>query len=135
MLAVALHHLHALWLAIWGAMLVYLARAEAWRVAGGRPHAFASAMDQLFASPLAAYLGARSYSVYLVHMPMMMLVAWVMTDKLTLAETPARILVGAGTVLTTLVASDLLYRLVERPMITLGARLATRRPAAIQAAE
>jgi peptidoglycan/LPS O-acetylase OafA/YrhL len=66
---------------------------------------------------------------------MMMLVAWVMTDKLTLAETPARILVGAGTVLTTLVASDLLYRLVERPMITLGARLAARRPAAIQAAE
>jgi peptidoglycan/LPS O-acetylase OafA/YrhL len=92
-------------------------------------------MDKLFASPLAAYLGARSYSVYLVHMPMMMLVAWVMTDKLTLAETPARILVGAGTVLTTLVASDLLYRLVERPMITLGARLAARRPAAIQAAE
>jgi peptidoglycan/LPS O-acetylase OafA/YrhL len=38
-------------------------------------------------------------------------------------------------VLTTLVASDLLYRLVERPMITLGARLAARRPAAIQAAE
>jgi peptidoglycan/LPS O-acetylase OafA/YrhL len=135
LLALGVIYRDALWLAIWGAMLVYLARAEAWRVAGGRPHAIASAMDKLFASPLAAYLGARSYSVYLVHMPMMMLVAWVMTDKLTLAETPARILVGAGTVLTTLVASDLLYRLVERPMITLGARLAARRPAAIQAAE
>ena len=135
LLALGVIYRDALWLAIWGAMLVYLARAEAWRVAGGRPHAIASAMDKLFASPLAAYLGARSYSVYLVHMPMMMLVAWVMTDKLTLTETPARILVGAGTVLTTLVASDLLYRLVERPMITLGARLAARRPAAIQAAE
>ena len=135
LLALGVIYRDALWLAIWGAMLVYLARAEAWRVAGGRPHAIASAMDKLFASPLAAYLGARSYSVYLVHIPMMMLVAWVMTDKLTLAETPARILVGAGTVLTTLVASDLLYRLVERPMITLGARLAAHRPAAIQAAE
>lgn len=61
-------------------------------------------------------------------MPMMMLVTWVITDKLALAETAARILVGAGTVLTTLVASDLLYRLVERPMITLGARPAGRHP-------
>ena len=135
LLALGVIYRDALWLAIWGAMLLYLARAGAWRSPAGRPHALAAIMDRLFASPLATYLGARSYSVYLVHMPMMMLVAWVMTDKLALAETPARILVGTGTVLVTLLVSDLLYRFVERPMITLGARLAGRRPVAIQAAE
>ena len=92
-------------------------------------------MDKLFASPIAAYLGARSYSVYLVHMPMMMLVAWLMTGTLALAETNARIMVGVGTVLATLAASDLLYRFVERPMIALGARLARRRATVLQAAE
>jgi peptidoglycan/LPS O-acetylase OafA/YrhL len=40
-----------------------------------------------------------------------------------------------GTVLATLAASDLLYRFDERPMIALGARLARRRPTALQAAE
>jgi peptidoglycan/LPS O-acetylase OafA/YrhL len=68
-------------------------------------------------------------------MPMMMLVAWLMTGTLALAETNARIMVGVGTVLATLAASDLLYRFVERPMIALGARLARRRPTALQAAE
>jgi peptidoglycan/LPS O-acetylase OafA/YrhL len=135
LLALGVIYRDALWLAIWGAMILYLARAEAWRSPAGQPHALAAIMDRLFASPPATYLGARSYSVYLVHMPVMMLVAWVVTDKLALAETPARILIGAGTVLVTLLASDLLYRFVERPMIALGARLAGRRPAAIQAAE
>jgi peptidoglycan/LPS O-acetylase OafA/YrhL len=135
LLALGVIYREALWLAIWGAMLVYLARAEAWRSPADQPHPITVVMDRLFASPLAIYLGARSYSVYLVHMPMMMLVAWTMTSNLALADTPARILVGVGTVLATLITSDLLYRFVERPMITLGARLAGRRPAAMQAAE
>lgn len=135
LLALGVIYRDALWLAIWAAMLVYLARAEGWRSTTGQPHPIAAAMDKLFASPIAAYLGARSYSVYLVHMPMMMLVAWLMTGNLALAETPARIMVGVGTVLATLAASDLLYRFVERPMIALGARLARRRPTVLQAAE
>jgi len=135
LLALGVIYRDALWLAIWGAMLVYLARAEAWRSPADQPHPITVVMDRLFASPLAIYLGARSYSVYLVHMPMMMLVAWAMTNNLALTDTPARILVGVGTVLATLITSDLLYRFVERPMITLGARLAGRRPAAMQAAE
>ncbi len=135
LLALGVIYRDVLWLAIWASALVYLARAEAWRSPDGRPHGIAATMDGLFASPMAVYLGARSYSVYLVHMPMMMLVAWAMTEHLALAETPARVLVGVGTVLATLAASDVLYRFVERPMIALGARLAGRRPAAILPAE
>jgi len=135
LLALGVIYRDALWLAIWGAMLVYLARAEAWRSPADQPHPITVVMDRLFASPLAIYLGARSYSVYLVHMPMMMLVAWAMTNNLALTDTPARILVGVGTVLATLITSDVLYRFVERPMITLGARLAGRRTSAMQAAE
>jgi peptidoglycan/LPS O-acetylase OafA/YrhL len=139
LLALGVIYRDVLWLSIWAAALVYLARSDAWRIAQGRPHWIAATMDKLFASPLAVYLGARSYSVYLVHMPMMMLVAWLMTENVTLAETPARLVVMGGALLATLVVSDVLYRLVERPMIALGskaaARLARRRQPAMQPAE
>lgn len=130
LLALGVIYPDVLWLALWCAALIYLARREAWRSPAGQAHPVAALMDRLLASRVAAYLGARSYSVYLVHMPMMMLVGWLVTRHLTLEEIPARILLALGTVLATLAASDVLYRLVERPMIALGARLVRPRAAA-----
>ncbi|MEY2758305.1 MAG: hypothetical protein RIR33_2083 [Pseudomonadota bacterium] len=130
LLALGVIYRDVLWLALWCAALIYLARSEAWRSPDGQAHPVAAVMDRLLASRAAAYLGARSYSVYLVHMPMMMLVGWLMTRHLTLEETPARMLLALGTVLATLAASDILHRLVERPMIALGARLVRPRAAA-----
>jgi peptidoglycan/LPS O-acetylase OafA/YrhL len=113
-----------LWLGVWTSALVYLARAEAWRSRSGKRHWLGAAMDTMFASPMAVYLGARSYSVYLVHFPFILLNTWLLTTYADLAETPERIALVVSVLFATLVASDLLYRIVERPMIKLGARLA-----------
>lgn len=118
-----------LWLGVWTSALVYLARREAWRFDDGRAHWLGALMDKMFASPVAAYLGARSYSVYLVHVPIIMLGSWLLTTYADLAGTPERIALAAGVLFGTLLVSDLLYRFVERPMITLGAWLAARLPA------
>jgi peptidoglycan/LPS O-acetylase OafA/YrhL len=124
-----------LWLGFWTSALVYLARNDAWRSKSGKRHWLGAIMDAMLASPLAVYLGARSYSVYLVHLPLILLVMWAQTTYLPdLAQTPARIALALGVLVGTLVVSDVLYRTVERPMIKLGARLAGARAAKSAAA-
>jgi len=135
LLSVGLIYRDCLWLAIWGVMLVCLARSEAWRK-DSAPGAFiAAGMDRLLGSPLAVYLGARSYSVYPVHMPVMMAAAWLIVQRPELESLQVRLLLAIATILATLLVSDFLYRCVERPMIALGRRLAHPRPSSLRPPE
>ena len=126
----------ALWLIIWGGVLIYLLRAEAWSAsAAGRR--IAAIMKGMFASSLATYLGARSYSVYMVHFPIIMAMTSLIAPRWRLDQTGFFFALMLAVLPTTLLASELLYRLVERPMIALGARLAgeSRPKSVAQAAE
>lgn len=60
-------------------------------------------------APVMQWLGSRSFSLYLVHLPVVASVA------LLLGAEPPLVLVLAGTVLVTLPLTEVFYRLVERP--------------------
>jgi len=116
-------------LAIWASVLAYLARREAW-AASPAGRWLAGAMDGLFASPVAQWFGARSYAVYLVHFPIVMAVSLPLLREVQ-GGAGVRFLAFAAVVIPlTLLASEILHRLVERPCIALGARLARGAPGA-----
>ncbi|MES1201610.1 MAG: acyltransferase [Pseudomonadota bacterium] len=83
----------------------------------------------LFASWLPTTLGARSYSVYVLHMPLLDILLYVLPLS-RLTQVQAFMLLVPSLIIVTLIASELMYRFVEKPMIKLGAQLATPRLAA-----
>ena len=112
-----------MFLAIWLSVLAYLARREAWAAspAGRR---LSGVMDVMFASRLAQWFGARSYAVYLVHFPIIMGVSLPILRDVP-GGTGLHFLAFFGAVIPlTLLAAELMHRLVELPFIALGARLA-----------
>lgn len=112
-----------MFLAIWLCVLAYLARREAW-AASPSGRRLAGVMDTLFASPVAQWFGARSYAVYLVHFPIIMALSLpILRDVQGGAGLQFLAFIGAVIPLTVIVA-ELMHRLVERPFIALGARLA-----------
>ena len=116
-----------MFLAIWLCVLAYLARREAWAAspAGRR---LANAMDVMFASRVAQWFGARSYAVYLVHFPIIMALSPPILRDVH-GGTGLQFLAFLGAVIPlTLLAAELMHRLVERPFIALGARLARGGP-------
>ena len=85
-------------------------------------------MDAMFASRLAQWFGARSYAVYLVHFPIIMALSLPILRDVH-GGTGLQFLAFLGAVVPfTLLAAELMHRLVERPFITLGARLARIAP-------
>ena len=89
--------------------------------------AFARVYRRALESPAAAYLGSRSYSVYLCHLPIIAVCHSLWLDLFPTALRAATFLgVAAMAVPLTLIAADLLYRGIERPGIALGSRLARR---------
>lgn len=87
-------------------------------------------LDVFAQSPLAVSMGARSYAVYLVHWPVTQGVAWLVLPLGAFSQYEALALIGAPTFLLTFLGAEVLHRCVERPMIRVGASLASRRPAA-----
>ncbi|HWA01152.1 MAG TPA: acyltransferase [Caulobacterales bacterium] len=103
-------------LGIWAALLIFMARDES------KATAVSACARVVLQSPLATALGARSYSVYIIHVPIMLIILSLLpTETLTRAQT--MLVLGPFTILCVLLLSELLYRLLERPMIRLGARL------------
>ncbi len=84
---------------------------------------FRKMASKLLASKTAMAAGARSYSVYVIHIPIMNLLVYLMPlDRLNQWE--ALIILTLAATGLTVIASELLYRYVEQPTIRLGARLA-----------
>jgi peptidoglycan/LPS O-acetylase OafA/YrhL len=75
--------------------------------------------DAAMSHAVPAWLGRVSYSLYLVHMPVLYTMMHLFWGKLPL------IVLLAFAVLVALLVSELTYRFVERPAISLGRRLAS----------
>ncbi|HVO02356.1 MAG TPA: acyltransferase [Candidatus Cybelea sp.] len=73
-------------------------------------------------SKVARWAGSRSYSVYLVHEPILMLASWMAIAQMHLGFVGTFLLVSAMTIGVTLLASEALYRYVEKPCIDFGKR-------------
>ena len=69
--------------------------------------------------PVAGWVGARSYSIYLWHWPVILLVA---LDNPSAPGTMSHLLTRLWCVLVTLALADLTFRFVETPFRTLGFR-------------
>jgi len=69
--------------------------------------------------PAASWVGARSYSIYLWHWPVILLVA---LDNPSAPGTTSHLLTRLWCVLVTLALADLTFRFVETPFRTLGFR-------------
>lgn len=75
----------------------------------------------LLSSRLAVYFGSRSYSIYLSHLPIVMaLHAFWFYRVPTMGRAETLVVVGATSMLATVLASEILYRLIEKPGIRLG---------------
>jgi peptidoglycan/LPS O-acetylase OafA/YrhL len=119
-----------LWLSVWLCLLAFIVNEARWR--GVLPTAMRLALTSRFAG----YFGARSYAIYVLHLPIIQLTASMLTERFALTQPQlfwALIIVVPP---IAILAADLLHRFVERPMIRLGAKLATPRvpPTQIQPA-
>ena len=92
----------------WLGLLLYLRSDSEWAPLDGR---------------IARWFGARSYAVYILHQPIILLAAWLAWGPLALPTRPAIAATAAMAIASVLVASELVYRWVERPAIRLGKRL------------
>jgi peptidoglycan/LPS O-acetylase OafA/YrhL len=78
-----------------------------------------TALQRVARHPGATWVGARSYSIYLWHWPVILLVA---LDNPSAPGTVSHLLTRLWCVLVTLALADLTYRFVEGPFRTLGFR-------------
>ncbi|GAA2150078.1 peptidoglycan/LPS O-acetylase OafA/YrhL [Humibacillus xanthopallidus] len=78
-----------------------------------------TAVQRLARHPVATWVGARSYSIYLWHWPVILLVA---LDNPSAPGTISHLLTRLWCVVVTLALADLTYRFVEGPFRTLGFR-------------
>lgn len=78
-----------------------------------------TALQRVVRHPAASWVGARSYSIYLWHWPVLLLVA---LDNPSAPGTMSHLLTRVWCVLVTLALADLTYRFVEAPFRSLGFR-------------
>lgn len=109
----------ALFVALWLAMVPYLAMQ---RPADGVSRPIERIMHAMFDSRIARWLGQRSYTTYLIHLPVAQAIIWVCARYSFGYWTSVGIL-AAGTIAVTLIASAMIHRWIERPGIALGRRL------------
>jgi len=83
-----------------------------------------TALQRISRHPAATWVGARSYSIYLWHWPVILLVA---LDNPSAPGTLSHVLTRVWCVVVTVALADLTYRFVEGPFRTLGFRGVGRR--------
>jgi peptidoglycan/LPS O-acetylase OafA/YrhL len=110
----------ARWLAIWVAFFSFVLYAESWT----SPR-LTSVGKAMFQSRPALFLGARSYSVFLLHLPIIQLMTWAIVTRGEVSKFELFLGLAVLVPLVTLITSEMLFRCVERPMIRIGARLAS----------
>jgi peptidoglycan/LPS O-acetylase OafA/YrhL len=114
-----------LWLAVWVALISYFVNREAWLEAGNR--LIVKVIEVTLESPVARYLGARSYSVYLLHTAVIQLAIWSVSAVWpNLSRGQLFVAVFAIAPIAILIFSDLLYRCLEHPLTVFGGQLASR---------
>jgi peptidoglycan/LPS O-acetylase OafA/YrhL len=84
---------------------------------------FDRVFNAAFNSTPARYLGVRSYSTYLIHEPIIHSVVFLCVKRFGLGQVPTLCVTLPVTIALTLMASVVLYRLVEAPAIAFGKRL------------
>ena len=107
---------------MWAAFVAWLRTAPAISEAGSPVDAV---LNAAFNSKTARYLGTRSYSTYLIHEPIIHTVVFICIKYFALGLLPTLFITLPVTVASTLIASAVLYRVVESPAIALGKRLFT----------
>ena len=85
-------------------------------------HAFSLA----FISKPAQWIGARSYSIYIIHSPILGIASWALLRFYPFSRLEALGILTLVVVPLTIIASDIIYRYIEIPGIALGKRLAAR---------
>ena len=95
---------------VWVALIAYIRSDCEWTLLDGR---------------VARYFGARSYSVYVLHSPIILLSGWCAWRLFDLPTRPAIVVTAIGTAAGVALATELVYRWVERPAILFGRRLST----------
>jgi peptidoglycan/LPS O-acetylase OafA/YrhL len=110
-------------LGVWIAFVAFLARPASANIL---LNGLAKTVSALLASWLPRTLGERSYSVYVIHMPILELLLFVLPLH-ALTQIQAFALITPLAIILTLIASELMHRFVERPMIKMGAQLAAPR--------
>ena len=105
-------------LLIWFALILYLQSPTRWAV-----------LDSKFARAA----GDRSYSVYILHMPILLTATWCTWAGMTAQRWEAVLAASTATIVLTFAAAEIIYRYVERPAIRWGKMInfVRRRPAPI----
>jgi len=109
---------------LWGAFLIVMA-AHSRGEAGFERTPIARAWRAAFEHALPRALGARSYSVYIVHWPLLQLCFALVYAHGGTGKFAGLIEVALLTVPLTLLASEALYRYVEQPFIGIGRSVAS----------
>lgn len=81
-------------------------------------------MNLMFGSRVAQSFGARSFSVYVVHWPVLQAAMFLVYSVATPGVMGGFLAVSLITVPLTLIAAELLHVVIEKPMIGVGARMA-----------
>lgn len=101
--------LECLPLVLWVALVAYFQQEQTWATLDGR---------------LARAAGARSFSVYLVHLPLLYASAFFAIRILHFTRWSTVLVIGAFTIVGTALASEALYRFAEKPAIDFARSLA-----------
>lgn len=78
-----------------------------------------------FESKWPSWLGQRSYSIYIVHYPLIWVVSWAIQRFHPFTRLEALIATAIIVIPATIVVADCLYRFIEKPMIEIGRKLAS----------
>lgn len=76
--------------------------------------------QRLFESRIMLYFGARSYSIYLIHYPILSVLFWLIVPRLTMSKPLAFIALTCAVIPATILMSEILYRCIELPSIAIG---------------
>jgi peptidoglycan/LPS O-acetylase OafA/YrhL len=80
-----------------------------------------------FESRLVIWLGSRSYATYILHSPIIAIVSWAVLRFYPFTRIEALGLISIIVIPATLLASELMHRFIEAPLIAAGAWIVSRR--------